>query len=129
MTRSPTYAHEEWLPLQESHRRWEKVALSVPPVWRPLTNADIVARPSPAPGASSPTPTPSSGDRETTSDFAEEAGYSRPQNLGPKGITRDPPKISENHMWGVRDDWGKKAGDWGQGVKGKRPGKKDDEDK
>lgn len=82
-----------------------------------------MAKPSPAPGASTNNP----ADRDS-SDFADEAGYSRPETLGPK-ISRDPPKISEDHMWGVRDDWGKKAGDWGQGVKGKRSPKKDEDDK
>ena len=95
----------------------------MPPVWRPLTGSMNIAKPSPAPGASTNNPT----DRDS-SDFADEAGYSRPEMLGPK-VSRDPPKISEDHMWGVRDDWGKRAGDWGQGVKGKRSPKKDEDDK
>ena len=119
MTRSPTYAHEEWLPLQESHRRWEKVALSVPPVWRPLSASLNVTKPSPGTPANEPT------DRDS-SDFADEAGYSRPVTMEPKA-GREPPIISEDHMWGVRDDWGKKAGDWGKGAKGRRP-KKDEEE-
>lgn len=27
------------------------------------------------------------------------------------------PVLKEEHVWGVRDDWGKKAGRWGQGAK------------
>jgi protein AFG1 len=121
MTRSPTYAHEEWLPLQEFHRRWEKVALSVPPVWRPLTGSQNMAKPSPGPVQASTDPADSE-----TSDFADEAGYSRPSTLAPKA-GRSPPIISEDHMWGVRDDWGKKAGAWGQGTKAKKPKKEDEE--
>ncbi|KAM0745812.1 hypothetical protein T439DRAFT_369898 [Meredithblackwellia eburnea MCA 4105] len=28
----------------------------------------------------------------------------------------DPPVLSENHAWGVREDWGKGAGRWGKGA-------------
>jgi protein AFG1 len=81
-----------------------------------------MAKPSPAPGTLSNEPS----DRDSN-DFADEAGYSRPETLRPK-VARDPPKISEDHMWGVREDWGKKAGEWGQGVKGKRSSKGEDEE-
>lgn len=30
------------------------------------------------------------------------------------------PKISSNHIWGIIDTWGKKAGKWGQGVEAKK---------
>jgi protein AFG1 len=30
------------------------------------------------------------------------------------------PKISSNHIWGIIDTWGKKAGRWGQGVEAKK---------
>ncbi|PWN51519.1 hypothetical protein IE53DRAFT_47792 [Violaceomyces palustris] len=38
---------------------------------------------------------------------------------GPVGRRRGdgPPVLSEAHVWGVREDWGKKAGAWGQGAK------------
>ena len=37
---------------------------------------------------------------------------------GPVGRRRGegPPVISEAHIWGVREDWGKKAGAWGKGA-------------
>nr|CDI52426.1 related to ATPase family protein [Melanopsichium pennsylvanicum 4] len=38
---------------------------------------------------------------------------------GPIGKKRNrdqgPPVLSESHVWGVREDWGKKAGAWGKG--------------
>ena len=38
---------------------------------------------------------------------------------GPIGKKRNrdegPPVLSEAHVWGVREDWGKRAGDWGKG--------------
>lgn len=36
MSRSPTYAQQEWLPVSETHRRWEKIALSARQVSPPL---------------------------------------------------------------------------------------------
>lgn len=129
MTQSPAYAREEWLPLQESHRRWEKIALSVPPVWRPLS-ASINET---TPDATEPNSDPVRSMKQT-SDWAEEAGYTTTSGTRPEGEAKPtryarppPPKISEDHMWGVRDDWGKKAGEWGQGAKAKKAKKPSDE--
>ncbi|ESK92105.1 putative mitochondrial atpase [Moniliophthora roreri MCA 2997] len=47
-------------------------------------------------------------------DYASEAAYDA-QNL-PKDL-RPPPKLRDHHVWGVREDWGKGAGKWGQGAK------------
>jgi hypothetical protein len=30
------------------------------------------------------------------------------------------PKISSNHIWGMIDTWGKKAGRWGLGVEARK---------
>ena len=27
------------------------------------------------------------------------------------------PRLGPDHVWGVREDWGERAGQWGQGVK------------
>lgn len=61
-------------------------------------------------------------------DYAVEAGYSRPHRLtesvseithsdGGAGPRLDPPRIREEHVWGVADEWGEKAGKWGKGPK------------
>jgi len=39
----------------------------------------------------------------------------------PKGekeidLRGDKPVLREEHIWGVREDWGKKAGEWGKGA-------------
>lgn len=57
----------------------------------------------------------------TGTDFADEAGYSRPSRLAKSEKEHGPaPVIKEEHFWGVREDWGKKAGEWGQGAKAKK---------
>lgn len=114
MTRSPAYAHEQWLPVGEAHRRWETVQLSVPPVWKPSTGDPVL------PSALQSEGLRVSQRNDTASDdaFAVEAGYSRPQIMGEKPA-RGAPVIAEDHVWGVREDWGKKAGAWGQGAKAK----------
>lgn len=126
MTRSKHYAREEWLPLHESHRRWEKIALSKPP---PPPDYMIAAAALRRPELAVPMASISTGtegeaavleDRSGT-DFADEAGYSRPSRLAKAEKEHGPaPVIGEEHVWGVRDDWGKKAGDWGQGAKAKK---------
>ncbi|KAJ7693369.1 AFG1-like ATPase-domain-containing protein [Mycena rosella] len=47
-------------------------------------------------------------------DFASEAAY-----LPNMGTDARPaaPKLKADHVWGVRDDWGKGANTWGQGAK------------
>ncbi|KAJ9116379.1 hypothetical protein QFC22_004820 [Naganishia vaughanmartiniae] len=122
MTRSKHYAREEWLPLHESHRRWEKIALT-----KPLPPPDylVAARAERAVPMASIS-TGSEGESavlqdSSASDFAEEAGYSRPSRLAKAEKEHGPaPVIGEEHVWGVRDNWGKKAGEWGQGAKAKK---------
>jgi peroxisome-assembly ATPase len=121
MSRSSRYATEQWLPLADSQRRWEKLALSVPP---PTPSYLREARERVATTAKFPQErlrqTLGRPD-ETSSDFADEAGYSRSVIAGDK--PRCPPVISESHVWGVREEWGPKAGEWGKGVKGSKSGK------
>jgi len=36
------------------------------------------------------------------------------------------PHLGAEHVWGVRDDWGEKAGEWGRGTKAfNKPSSKD----
>ncbi|OCF33532.1 AFG1-family ATPase [Kwoniella heveanensis BCC8398] len=99
MTTSPVYAQEEWVPLDLQSRSWEGKAETGTP-------ATKLGRPS----------SPS----ERKADFGVEAGYSRPDKLAEPtsdSDSRTPPRIKEQHVWGVVDEWGKKAGKWGQGAK------------
>nr|XP_019043548.1 AFG1-family ATPase [Kwoniella bestiolae CBS 10118]OCF22478.1 AFG1-family ATPase [Kwoniella bestiolae CBS 10118] len=107
MTTSPTYTAEEWLPLDREARTWEN---SNNP-----TNARSTAR------------RPASGlmpFKNGSDDIAVEAGYSRPKKLDREAVKdRKPaPVIKEQHMWGVVDEWGAKAGKWGQGAKAYKNG-------
>lgn len=121
MTTSPTYPNEEWLPLPVEARTWEgKLSSSKAASLR-----------------SKVTPPLAEGD------FAVEAAYSRPHRLTnspiPEGqdpvITHrnrgagprhDPPQIKAEHVWGVAEEWGEKAGEWGKGPRAYKPGKKED---
>lgn len=106
MTTSPTYPNEEWLPLGAEGRTWEGVISGSSPS-KPF-RASVTA---------------------SEEDFAVEAGYSRPQRLTERqepvithqnegaGPRHDPPIIKEEHVWGVADEWGEKAGKWGKGPK------------
>lgn len=122
MSRSRAYARREWQPLDASHRRWEEIALSKPPPPPAYMREALAAAKATMAGASnnaSPPPATNgltSGNPESLpSDFADEAGYSR------NGSNRnEPPKIAETHVWGMREDWGPKAGEWGKGAAARR---------
>ncbi len=122
MSRSPRYATEQWLPLAEGQRRWEKLALSVPP---PTPTYLREARERDTTATYPQERLRSSLDRsdDSSSDFADEAGYSRSAAAGDR--PRGPPVISESHVWGIREEWGPKAGQWGKGVKGSKSGKEE----
>ncbi|KAF7315792.1 Mitochondrial ATPase [Mycena indigotica] len=48
-------------------------------------------------------------------DFASEANYA---DVAASRLMRpEAPRLKEEHMWGVRDDWGDGAKSWGRGVK------------
>ncbi|TFK53712.1 hypothetical protein OE88DRAFT_1655972 [Heliocybe sulcata] len=89
---SPSYAREEkWTPLPLGVRKWESRSAVAP------SREDY--RPS------SPHVSPKGQD-----DFASEAGYTRPTRERPEA-----PRLKEEHVWGVREDWGEKAKEWGRG--------------
>ena len=133
MTTSPGYQSEEWNPLHQSGRTWEtKLSPS-----SSSSSSSSSARSYPARRPSRPIqdrPEP----KGANDDLAIEAGYSRPHRLTPTptrdmshghaeermidhplhGATRHkPPMIKEQHVWGVAEEWGAKAGKWGEGSK------------
>ncbi|RPD57550.1 hypothetical protein L226DRAFT_301305 [Lentinus tigrinus ALCF2SS1-7] len=102
---SETYAKEEqWAPLPLDARKWEtSTSDSVPPR---LSNS-ISSGTSTHPQA---TRVPSSD----ATDFAEEASLDRTST---SPADRPPaPRLSADHIWGVREDWGDRARDWGRGA-------------
>lgn len=96
---SESYARdEEWAPLPTAARQWETPASS-PPSPLPATHARSL---------SNPAPNPSDGD------FAEEASLHAAHDHFPD---RPPaPRLSADHVWGVREDWGERARGWGRGA-------------
>jgi protein AFG1 len=92
---STTYARDtEWSPLPAEMRKWESS--------EPGPNLVLSgARPPPL------------DTLEAGPDYATEAAYE-----GGRAPPRpEAPKLKEHHVWGVREDWGPKAGSWGKGAK------------
>ncbi|EAL20923.1 hypothetical protein CNBE2840 [Cryptococcus deneoformans B-3501A] len=122
MTSSPSYAVEEWAPLEPTLRSWE-------------------GRPHPPGGASKTykqlAPSPSYEVEDETNINIDSRvviercdSYHHPINneseerkkLFKKDGDRKPPTpIHEQHIWGVVDQWGEKAGRWGRGVRAFSP--------
>lgn len=157
MTTSPGYQGEEWKPLDPSGRTWEtKINSSLPtPGARAVqdkirTKEDLsddlaveagYSRPgrlAPPPKMNSDLPmkTRASSNpghaipkRDTSPESTDERVIDHPI----KGPSRhSPPIIKEQHVWGVADEWGGKAGKWGQGSKAHESGGRksgDQEDK
>ncbi|KII92426.1 hypothetical protein PLICRDRAFT_50808 [Plicaturopsis crispa FD-325 SS-3] len=83
---SASYGQEEhWTPLPSSSRQWER------------TVAAASSQHPRVPGSRSPSP-----DVDEEDDFALEAAYHTRQ---PWSDRPSAPRLSENHMWGVREDW------------------------
>lgn len=130
MTTSPGYQSEQWTPLDQTGRTWEtKLSASTPRTATATATRPVQDRPR---------------SKGANDDLAIEAGYSRPGRLTSpapdhapahatvavdhtaervidhptQGASRyKPPVIKEQHVWGVADEWGKKAGKWGEGSK------------
>jgi protein AFG1 len=86
---SPSYARDEtWVPLEKHARKWENTADRIPTQTLPA--------------------------RAPTLSGLDHPGLSR---AGHSNISQPPaPKLSNNHIWGVREDWGPRAGKWGKGA-------------
>ena len=97
---SESYAKEEqWTPLPIEARKWEKSGLgSVLPT-----------------ASAAPTHTQAKQVHSSDApDFAEEATQERTST---SPADRPPaPRLSADHIWGVREDWGERARDWGRGA-------------
>ncbi|KIJ68128.1 hypothetical protein HYDPIDRAFT_165832 [Hydnomerulius pinastri MD-312] len=99
MTSMKYTLEEHWNPLPLASRKWERK----PELPTLLAN---VERPAIPPKISS--------DAYETADFANEAAYEDSE----RSPTRpEAPRLSSDHVWGVREDWGEKAKEWGKGAK------------
>ena len=106
---SPKYAAQAvWQPLARAQQPWHRDVA-------PSSNDATLLLGSVTPSFAADTST--SANDAPPVDWAEEAAYDarRGRNGRP-----EPPRLSENHAWGVREDWGKGAGEWGKGTMGKR---------
>lgn len=50
-------------------------------------------------------------------DFASEAAFESDARAYRVAKQPSAPRLKEDHIWGVREDWGPKAGTWGRGAK------------
>lgn len=97
---SESYAKEEpWAPLPLSSRKWEGSAHLPDGPHYPRRLHWAQSR--------------GSADQETA-DFASEAAN---EEHAPPGGRPEAPRLNEAHVWGVREDWGERAQDWGRGAK------------
>ncbi|KZP22052.1 hypothetical protein FIBSPDRAFT_739626 [Athelia psychrophila] len=107
---SPNYrltAH--WTPLPASLRKWEEP--SEPPLPGSLQSLPPVPRTSTAPRTDN-----HFNHVDGDSDFAAEAAYAQRENHAP-GVRPEAPRLGQEHVWGVRDDWGPRARAWGRGAR------------
>ncbi|KAE8542517.1 hypothetical protein D1P53_001296 [Cryptococcus gattii VGV] len=117
MTSSPSYAAEEWAPLEPTLRSWEDL---------PHLPGDA-AKTYKQLAESSSYEVDDEANIDRDSYFVtEECDSNRHQisNEGERkklfkkdGDRRPPTPINEQHIWGVVDEWGEKAGRWGRGVR------------
>jgi protein AFG1 len=139
MTTSQGYQAEEWTPLDPTGRTWEtKINTSLPTpgaravqdkIRGPEDLSDDLAveagysRPGrltqPPKERTSSNPGKAIPKRAASPKSTDERVIDHPI----KGPSRhSPPIIKEQHVWGIADEWGGKAGKWGQGSKAHESG-------
>ena len=100
---SESYAREEgWAPLPRDSRKWEIPASST-------HSRAVPSAPQAAPASSR---TDMSSPHDAATDFAEEAS----QHCATPADRPPAPRLSADHVWGVREDWGQRARAWGRGA-------------
>ncbi|KAF7975890.1 hypothetical protein HWV62_8303 [Athelia sp. TMB] len=103
MTSSNYRSTEQWTPLPATLRKWEEAPGPVPPLGH-------LVPPHTAMSARNMLGSHLNDD----SDFASEASYGQPQRDADRP---DAPRLGQEHVWGVRDDWGPRSKAWGRGAK------------
>lgn len=100
MTSQEYAEEEEWNPLGPPLRKWESMHQGTQGISTSLYGS-------------------SNGRLESqVPDFAFEAAFES-EARSQHALKERPsaPRLKEDHIWGVRDDWGPKAGAWGKGAK------------
>ncbi|EGO25507.1 hypothetical protein SERLADRAFT_448478 [Serpula lacrymans var. lacrymans S7.9] len=96
MSSSVYFSEEKWTPLPPSSRKWES-ALTGSLLSRPSTSPDSI--------------------RDEDSMRDDESSRKDTGNHFNSLLERpEAPRLSEDHIWGVREDWGERAKDWGKGA-------------
>ncbi|KAI0630434.1 AFG1-like ATPase-domain-containing protein [Trametes polyzona] len=113
---SESYARDEtWNPLPPSARKWETPTSSSTPSAPSGHHKAPSQIPSPHEPSRSHDSDRVTASPSTTADFAEEAAPHGAQR--PHPADRPPaPRLSADHIWGVREDWGDRARVWGRGA-------------
>ncbi|PPQ68045.1 hypothetical protein CVT25_014506 [Psilocybe cyanescens] len=105
MTSAAYNRTNQWTPLPLSDRKWETEL--------PLRGTSAKSESNSKPTQSRPE-APSRSAICDTDDFATEASC---DTVNPSFKRPQAPRINENHVWGVREDWGPGAKAWGMGPK------------
>lgn len=107
-------APQWWRPVQRDGRFWEGTAGMHTAV------SEIVEH-----AAMHPDATPSAQAKKPSDDPKVDGMFRH--NASPfRRNSEPPPKFGWQHAWGMMQ-WGKKAGEWGKGVEGRKPGKEGEE--
>ncbi|KAI5481477.1 hypothetical protein MNV49_004234 [Pseudohyphozyma bogoriensis] len=108
----------EWSPLPQGFRTWERPPKSQAVAPKPVTPARHSMGPAvpldndKLSGVLDPSNIRLRFPEGVPKDADTEVNVSRSQEVG----RSEPPKLKEEHVWGVREDWGKKSGEWGKGA-------------
>ncbi|KAL5523830.1 hypothetical protein ACEPAG_8003 [Sanghuangporus baumii] len=109
---SERYAKDDrWDPLTSNRRKWESISSEpIPSNVLPISASEIVKE-------DSRVGRYALDEGSFSSDFAAEAtGEGEVRSQQAIGDRPSAPRLAENHFWGVREDWGDKAGRWGKGA-------------
>lgn len=100
MTSSDYAEKETWNPLAPKIRKWES---DVPATIS--TSTSVTSQPR------------QRYEKIQEGDFAPEVAFESDARVHNLKERPSAPRLKEDHIWGVRDDWGPKAGAWGRGTK------------
>ncbi|OWZ77983.1 AFG1-family ATPase [Cryptococcus neoformans Bt85] len=118
MTSSPSYAVEEWVPLEPTLRSWE--GRPHLPGSASKTYKQLAASPSYEIDDEAKIDIDSGvviGGSGSYHHKVNNESEDRKKLFRKDGDRIPPTPINEQHIWGVVDEWGEKAGRWGRGVK------------
>lgn len=122
MTSSPSYAVEEWVPLEPTLRSWE--GRPHLPGSASKTYKQLAASPSYEIDDEAKIDIDSGvviGGSGSYHHKVNNESEERKKLFRKDGDRIPPTPINEQHIWGVVDEWGEKAGRWGRGVKAFSP--------